>query len=151
MQNESYAREIIVNVSSEIAFQALTNEVDKWWGSVSNSVSKKGDKFTTSFEQDATHWTFRITDLIPNLAIDMECIEAVHIVESLPDAIREEWLGTRLQWRLEEVEEGTRISFTHEGLVAELACYEICVAGWNHFFVNSLQSYLNEGIKVHLD
>lgn len=147
MQSDSYSRTITVNTNPDIAFRALTREIDKWWGAVSNEVNAKVDTFTAFFDEDATQWTFLITHFEPNSAVDMQCIDAEHVVEGLPESIREEWLGTTLKWRLQEVESGTRINFTHEGLVAELGCYDTCVAGWDYFFVNSLQNYLNERVK----
>lgn len=144
----SYNREIVVNVRPDIAFRALTNEIGKWWGKASNGVNQIGDEFTIFFESDQTQWKFRVLDIKSGVSVDMECIEADHKYSGASKNVREEWLGTKLQWRLEPTADGSCIHFTHDGLIKELECYEICVSGWNHFFVGSLKRYLNEGVSV---
>ena len=148
MKAGSYNREIIVNVHPEIAFHALTQEIGEWWGAVDRGIGQVGDEFSVFFESDRTRWTFRVNDLQPDLSIDMECIEADHRYGSDDASIREEWLGTTLRWRLEAMGQRCRISFTHDGLVEELECYEICVSGWDHFFLGNLQEYLNRSISL---
>ncbi len=147
MNNKSYSSQITVNVSPAIAFNAITQEMDQWWGQVSNRVHEKDDTFTSFFDEE-TRWTFRITHIEPNIAIDMECIDAHHTFTGAPAAIRQEWLGTTLRWQLSPIPDGTVIQFVHEGLVPELNCFDICSAGWDHFFVNSLQRYLDDGISI---
>ena len=90
----------------------------------------------------------RVIKLVPNKRVELECIEAHHVHEGLSESIREEWMGTKLKWTIEGKGDQTRISFMHEGLVPTLNCYEICEAGWDHFFVNSLKSYLDKGEGV---
>lgn len=148
MKTGSYSRDIVVKVNPEIAFQALTQDIGKWWGEVDRGVSQKHDEFSVFFESDQTRWKFRVIDISPNSSIDMECVEADHnFIDSSGNA-REEWLETTLQWRLEPIEQGTKISLIHDGLVKDLECYEICVSGWDHFFVGSLQKYLNKGVNI---
>jgi hypothetical protein len=143
MSNESYAREIVVNVNAGAAYRALTEEIDKWWAPVSNAVTAVGDTVTVRF--DPTFWTMRVNKLASGERVEWECIEANHIVDGMPGSIREEWVGTKLIWNIRDQEEKTKISFIHEGLVPSLECFDICEASWDYFFVNSLKSYLDTG------
>ena len=142
MKKQSYTREIVVSADPSMAYRALTQEIDRWWAPQSDVISSVGDQ--VSFRFPPTTWTMQVSRLIPGRLIELECIEANHIYEGAPDTIREEWIGTTLIWELEEVEEQTRIGFVHQGLVPKLDCYEICEAGWDHYFVNELQQYLNK-------
>ncbi len=142
MKTQSYSRQISVSADPSAAYRALTKDIDKWWGSTSDVISSVGDTVTIYFPP--TSWTMRANRLIPGRLIELECIEANHIYEGAPETIREEWVGTTLVWEIVKVGKQTRIDFVHKGLVPLLDCYEICEAGWDHYFVNELQQYLNK-------
>ena len=65
--------------------------------------------------------------------------------EGLPETARTEWLGTKMRFEIEPTVNGSDITFTHIGLQPDLDCFEICQAGWDFFFLDSLKLYLNEG------
>jgi len=141
--NKSYAREMTVSASPSAAYRALTEGIDQWWTTTSNPITSAGDAVAFSFKP--TFWKMRVRQMVPEKLIELVCIEAHHVHAGLPASIREEWLGTVLRWRIEPQAGGTRIVFEHEGLVPALNCYDICEAGWDHFFLNSLKSYLDTG------
>ena len=143
MSTNSYTREIIVSNTPDAAYRALTSEFAKWWTECSGSIIAVGDEVTFRF--DPTYWTMRAIRLVPNKSIELECVEAHHVHEGLPDSIRKEWEGTKLKWNIQQQRDNTKISFVHEGLVPSLDCYAICEMGWDHFFVNSLKKYLDSG------
>ena len=87
----------------------------------------------------------RAIQLVPDKYVELECIEANHIDESSPASIRNEWEGTKLKWTIQQQGTKTKIVFIHEGLTPSLDCYNICEAGWDYFFVNSLKNYLDTG------
>ena len=139
-ENLSYTREISVAVDIGIVYQALTRDIGKWWAPKSDVIHKVGDSAT--FQFPPTFWTMKAIRLIPDALIELECIEAYHIDDSIPHSAREEWLGTKLVWTLSSSASGTTIQFVHEGLTPQLVCYDVCEAGWDHFFVKELYAYL---------
>ena len=50
----NYNREVVVNASTQNAFEALAKSVDKWWGKIDKPVNKIGDEFTVTFGK--TFW-----------------------------------------------------------------------------------------------
>ena len=88
----------------------------------------------------------RVNKLIPDQLIELQCIEANHIHPGSTASIREEWLGSKLKWRIIPDSQGTKILFVHEGLLPNLECYKICEAGWDFYFLTSLRNYLDCGI-----
>lgn len=98
-----------------------------------------------TFQFPPTYWTMHATKLVPYECVELECIEAHHIDDRLPSTILQEWKGTKLKWKIESKGNNTELTFVHKGLVPSLDCYEICEAGWDHFFVNSLKSFLETG------
>jgi len=114
-----------------------------WWTEDCDVGAAVGDSATFRFGK--THKTFRIETLTPERMICWRCTEQYH---HLPGILKktDEWVGTRLRFALEpEGEGGTRLSFTHEGLVPTMECYAICQGGWDHFLKTSLKNFVERG------
>lgn len=141
---ENYERTIEVDATAADAFAALTTGMKHWWTSEAGQFEKVGDVARFGFSGRNGYWTFKAVTLDPD-RIEWECVEALHIHEGKPKEIETEWLGTRAVWTLTETGSGTRLDFEHQGLTPELLCYDICEAGWDMFFVDSLKSYLDTG------
>jgi len=140
-----YQRKIEVSASADTAYRALTKEFGSWWTRTVTVFDRVGDHVTFKFPPQESFWIFEATRLEQGRCVELLCIEAHHLIADKPKADREEWLGTRIEWLIEPAGEMTAITFRHDGLKPDLDCWEVCEAGWNHFFVGSLQSYLNNG------
>ncbi|PVV23748.1 MAG: hypothetical protein B6D78_02590 [gamma proteobacterium symbiont of Ctena orbiculata] len=109
---------------------------------MSSRFSNLGDRAKTDFG-GPSYWVFEAVTLNkPNL-IELLCCESHMVSDSLADP--EEWLGTRLKFEITEQDETCAITLTHTGLIPEMKCYEVCKAGWDHYFTVSLKHYL-EGL-----
>ena len=140
----SYSEKVLIKGSPQQVFKAISGNVHQWWGKTDAPVNQINDEFTTSFAE--TFWKFRITLFEPDKKIVWTCIEAKHI-HSGHEGIEKEWLGTSVEWVLEEQadEKSTLLSFTHNGLVPELNCYDICYPAWEKFVTKSLKSFVESG------
>lgn len=162
---QNYSKSIIVNAQPSKAYAALTIEYDKWWTTTtSNSINDIGDMVTFTFGQ--TFWKMTVKNLIANEYVELQCIKAHHVHPDQSSDIESEWRGTKLIWEIQPynsendnnenasdttskkksaAQNKTKITFTHQGLVPKLACYEICQQGWEFYFTKSLQRYLDTG------
>lgn len=139
----SYSQQVLIEGTSEQIFNAIAKNVQQWWGITDSPVSVVGDEFTTSF--DKTYWKFTISKFEPNVKIVWDCIDARHIHTGY-DGIKSEWLGTSVEWTLEELDtEQTIVHFQHNGLTPDLNCYEICTPAWELFVTKSLKSFVETG------
>ena len=138
-----YRNSIQVVSNPEACFRAITQNMADWWSTTSAKFTEVGDEATVSFEGSPTQWTFRAEKLSSPDQIVLKCTQAVHIEVGLPKAIREEWLGSKLTFDINENRDGSQIDFIHEGLGPQLICHDVCVVGWDHFFGNSLKDYVN--------
>lgn len=145
MTQESYSRTISVAADPDAVYRAVTREISGWWGEQSKPFEAVGDIAAMTFDPNPTTWTFRARTLEPGRTVELECIDADHIHDGAPDSIRKEWVGTTLAWRIAPAGGKTEVVFTHDGLRPGLGCYDICVAGWDHFITSSLKSYLDGG------
>lgn len=142
MQHTDYSRELTVSAAPERVYQALSRDLGLWWGNSAEGVSRVGDTATIGFSENPNQWTFEAIELAEAKAVVLLCIDSDHHHAGLPGAIQQEWLGSKLIWRMEKVAAGTRIQFTHAGLTPELACYDVCQSGWDHYFGPGLCEYL---------
>jgi len=134
---QDYTQKVDVKANSKDAFRALTQEVDKWWGSVDTPVNAVGDTFTITFGN--AYWTFKIMDFEPNSLLVWECIDG-------QPELNHEWIGHKLTWIIEEMEGSIYIGFDQEGLNAVLPCFDVCSAAWDRFILISLKKYLETGV-----
>lgn len=141
----NYNKKISINTVQSEAFYAVLKKINDWWGTIDyNQLSRVGDEFQVSFS-DGTSWKFKIVFLNQYDEIRWKCIEANHKIKGLT-SVEKEWLGTEIIWKLSysEYENNTIISFEHDGLTPQLACYETCNQGWD-YFLDSLKQYLETG------
>ncbi|WP_282089153.1 SRPBCC family protein [Aquimarina algiphila] len=141
-----FKKTIRVKASKEKAFEAITTEVNKWWGNVDNKVANEiGHEFSVFFEED-TEWRFVISELEEFRHVTWRCIYANHSFSGLKN-IKKEWLNSEISFVFKGLsDEMIEVSFTYKGLTPNLNCYEICDAGWTHFIASSLKQYLETGI-----
>ncbi len=150
MSHKSYERTIQTTATRADVYAALTTGYTQWWTSEAGMFQKPGDVAKFGFSERNGYWTFKAISLDPN-RIELECVEALHIHEGKPKEIETEWLGTRAIWDINETKDGTVIHFVHDGLTPDLLCFDICEAGWDMFFVDSLKAYLDTGTgKPHV-
>lgn len=136
-----YNRKIITKASPQESYDFLTNRIGNWWTLPNGNANAIGDEPTFKFAEG--FWTMKVIDLVENNLVKWKCIEANHLPPKLLPKDANEWEGTELEFVIEPHENGSQISFTHYGLNQSLNCFDICEAGWNHFFVKVLLSKLN--------
>ena len=141
----NYQAEITVPVTRKIAYTAIAEDMSIWWTEMSARFLKIGDKAKTDFG-GKSYWVFEAITLDEHKLVELRCCEANHIHEGMSSDIKEEWLDTVLSFAIEPAHEGTSITLTHNGLNRDLLCYDICQAGWDHYFCQELKTYLtNKG------
>lgn len=124
----------------------MTVGIENWWTKPDAPLIKLGDRAKFTFPPGKSYWTFEVTLLEPHERIEMTCVEAAHLHEGQPKEIELEWLGTKVIWEISLKGDETDIRIERVGLVPTLLCYDICEAGWDLFFVDSLKTYLNTGV-----
>ncbi|NMP30067.1 SRPBCC domain-containing protein [Thalassotalea sp. M1531] len=138
---QSFNSNFTVAAKPSTVYNALTNDVCKWWTEQATCACNVGDLLNVRFE-DNTHWVMTIAEASPCQSLVWHVTEAFHDLHNLPN--KDEWLGTNIIWRLTEQKFSTQISLLHDGLIPSLSCYPICRDGWQHY-LNSLKKYLESG------
>ena len=134
----NYQQAISVNADSQKVFDALSQQINLWWGKTNSITAKSGDEFTIQFS-NGYYWTFQVKEFLPNKKLAWECVDGE------PEFNRE-WIGTTIHWSIESNENRTTLKLTHDGLTPALHCYDVCPTTWNMFITDSLKSFLETGV-----
>lgn len=133
-----YSASFETTASVAKAAQAIRHEMDIWW---SLRVEQTDQQATIRFRN--SHVTFAFDPDAPDNRFTWACIDAHMIIDDVGDY--GEWRGTKLLWDIVPTASGSRVILTHQGLNPNLKCHDVCVAGWERYFENSLKNHLNGG------
>ena len=56
-----------------------------------------------------------------------------------------EWKGTKVIFEVSKIDDKTQLRFTHEGLVPEYECFNVCSNAWGSYINGSLRSLITTG------
>jgi hypothetical protein len=140
MKNQDFNCSITANVSAEEAMEAIS-QVSVWWAkNFTGSAEKLNDEFTVTFGD--TFVSFKVTELVPEAKVVWTATDCY--LPWLND--KTEWTGTKVIFELSTENGETTIHFTHQGLLPEVECYDMCVKGWTQYIPGSLLALLKEGV-----
>jgi hypothetical protein len=124
---------LIVDQTSEEAFNAITN-VRGWWSEeIEGDTAKLNDEFTYHYE-DVHYCQIRLIEVIPNQKVVW--FVKYNYFKFTKD--KSEWTGTKMSFEIAEKGGKTEIIVTHHGLVPEFECYDICSTAWTQYIQESL-------------
>ena len=140
MSDNSLTIEIVVPQSPEEVFDAVTNVRGWWHEGLEGESAAVGDEFT--FTDYVEHWCrFRLTEVTPATRVVWLVIDSrLDFVEN-----HTEWTGTQVFFDIGRTPDGTRLRFTHEGLLPTVECYDACSKGWTFYINESLKDLITVG------
>ncbi|MBC7874420.1 MAG: SRPBCC domain-containing protein [Ferruginibacter sp.] len=129
-----------VDQSPKEVFNALKN-VRGWWSEeIEGSTDKPNEVFNYHYE-DVHCCKIKITAFIPNEKIVWSVLD--NYFKFTKD--KTEWTGTTIVFDITEKNGKTQLRMTHEGLVPEYECFDICRDSWTNYIQNSLRSLITSG------
>ncbi len=139
-EQRDFTTTILVDQSPRDVFNAVT-KVREWWSQdVVGGTEKLNDEFV--FEVPGVHRSRqKLIDVVPDRKIvwlvtdsDMKFVKD-----------KDEWAGTRVVFDIGREGNKTRLTFTHQGLVPEVECYEACSPAWTQYVQHSLLMLIATG------
>jgi len=140
-QDQNFSTSIVVDESPRAVFEAITN-VRGWWSeNIIGETSNQGDEF--EFEVKDVHYSKqKLIEVIPDRKVVWLVTEAkMTFIED-----QEEWKGTKIVFEIEPDGDKTKLTFTHEGLVPAIACYQACMPAWTQYIEHSLKQLIETGV-----
>jgi hypothetical protein len=132
-ETKNYTYSFKSSKSREKIFQFLL-DIDKWWSglfeeTITGDSHKLKDEFSFKAGGGAHYSKQRLVEMVSNKKIVWQVTESN--LSFLKDT--NEWTDTKLRFDLLNEKTGTRVTFTHEGLVPEFECYEVCSGAWSQY------------------
>lgn len=140
MNAKDYTTSFTVDRTPKQAFDAINN-VRGWWSEeVEGSTDILGAEWTYRY-QKVHRCKMKTTELVPGKKI------VWHVMDNYFDFIKNEseWKGTDIIFEISKKNDKTEIRFTHQGLVPEYECFDICSNAWGSYINGSLRSLITTG------
>ncbi|MES2776516.1 MAG: SRPBCC domain-containing protein [Bacteroidota bacterium] len=140
MTTQDFTTTISVDQSPSEVFNAVTN-VRGWWSEeIEGGTEKLHDEFNYHYG-DAHRCNMRLIEVIPDQKVVWLVLE--NYFKFTKDTT--EWNGTKIIFDITEKDGKTQLRFTHQGLVPEYECFEVCSDAWTSYIQNSLRGLITTG------
>ena len=120
-------------------FTAINN-VGAWWPDIEGSTNTRGGVFTHRYE-DMHRCKIEVVELVPNRKVVWLVLD--NYFDFTED--KTEWKDTRIVFDIAEKGAETEVRFTHEGLVPDYECFNVCSNAWGSSMNGSLRSLIATG------
>lgn len=126
-----------INVPPQRLFEALSTPegLDRWWTKRAAGTPRAGAEFELGFGP-GFDWRARVTRCAPNSEFELEMTVA-----------DQDWLGTKVGFRLETVEGATWLRFRHTGWPQPNEHYRVSCNCWA-LYLRILRRHLEHGESV---
>ncbi|MNX45012.1 hypothetical protein D3C86_755140 [compost metagenome] len=140
MNTPDFTTTILVDQSPREAFDAINN-VRGWWSEeIEGHTEKLNDEFDYHY-QDVHRCKMRLIEVIPEKKVVWLVLD--NFFKFTED--KSEWIGTKVIFEIDKKDNKTQIRFTHQGLVPDYECYDICVNAWTTYVQQSLFNLITKG------
>jgi hypothetical protein len=140
MSDQAFTATITVDQTPEEAIVAIKN-VRGWWSEqIEGRTVELGDEFTYHYK-DVHSCKMKLIEIIPQKRV------AWLVVDNYFNFTKDksEWKGTKIVFDVSRKDNVTEIRFTHEGLVPEYECFNICSKAWGSYINGSLRNLTMTG------
>jgi len=141
MSNQDFTTTLLVDQTPEEVFNEINN-VRSWWPEIEGNTSKLNDEFTHQY-QDAHRCKIKIIEFVPSKKVVWLVLD--NYFNFTKD--KSEWTGTKIIFEISEKDGKTQLHFTHQGLVPQYECYDVCSNAWSDLIRNNLRSLIAKSKK----
>ncbi len=140
MTTTDFSTTLMVDQTPEQVFNAIT-DVRGWWSeNIEGGTSRLDDEFIYSYK-DVHYCKVKLIEVVPNQKVVWLVLD--NYFKFTED--RSEWKDTRVAFDISQSGNQTVLTFTHEGLVPQYECYEICREAWTNYTKESLRNLITTG------
>src|SRR5664279_3741663 len=140
MTTNDFTTSLLVDQTPKQVFDAINN-VRGWW---SEEIEGSTDTLNAEFDyhyQDVHRCKMKITELVPEKKVVWLVLD--NYFKFTKD--QTEWTNTKVIFEITEKDNKTQIRFTHQGLVPEHECYDVCKNAWTQYIQQSLFNLVTLG------
>jgi hypothetical protein len=140
MSASDFATTLLVDKSPKEVFCAVSN-VRGWWSEeIEGDTEKLNDEFIYHYE-DIHRCKMKLIEVVPDKKVVWLVLD--NYFKFTKD--KSEWIGTKVIFEISQMDNKTALVMTHQGLVPEYECFEICRDAWTSYIQNSLRNLMVTG------
>lgn len=140
MSASDFTSVLLVDQSPKEVFRAVTN-VRGWWSEeIDGSTENLNDVFDYHFE-DIHLCKIKLIEVVPEKKVVWLVLD--NYFKFTKD--KTEWTGTKVIFDISQKDGRTELRMTHQGLVPQYECFEICRDAWTNYIQNSLRNLIVSG------
>jgi hypothetical protein len=140
MSTSDFTSTLVVDKSPKEVYDAINN-VRGWWSeNIEGGTDKLNDEYVYHYK-DIHYCKIKLVEMIPGQKIVWLVLN--NYFKFTED--KSEWNGTKIIFDISQKDGKTAITFTHEGLIPQYECYEICREAWTNYVQESLRDLITTG------
>jgi hypothetical protein len=140
MATSDFTTNLLVGKTPTEVFNVINNPREWWSASIEGGTDKLNDEFIYHYK-DIHYCKIKLIELIPDQKVVWLVLD--NYFKFTKD--KTEWKDTKIVFDITKKDDQTQITFTHEGLVPQYECYEICREAWTNYIQDSLRSLIETG------
>lgn len=140
MDQHDFTTTFLVDQTPAEVFKAVTN-VRGWWSvGIEGDTEKLNDEFI--YQVEGVHYSkMKLVDVVPDERVVW--LVKYNYLSFVKD--KSEWTGTKVHFDISREGDKTQLRFTHQGLVPEYECYDVCTPAWTNYVQGSLLPLITTG------
>ena len=140
MKKNSFTTTIVADQNAATAFNAILNFRAWWSEEIEGPTAQLNEPFLYHY-QEVHLCKCKLIELIT----DKKLVYEVTDNQFSFTKDKTEWIGTKLIFEIIPEGNKTKIVFTHEGLVPDYECYNVCHDAWTSYIQGSLHNLITTG------
>jgi hypothetical protein len=138
--SKNYTTTITVDKDISSAFNSI-KKFRSWWSEeIEGNTDKVGETFFYHYK-DVHLCKIKLSEMVADKKLVYQVIDN----EFNFTKDKTEWINTKLIFDVSSEENKTKIVFTHEGLVPDYECYNVCNDAWTSYIQGSLKNFIETG------
>lgn len=138
--DKNFTANILIAQDPETTFNAIKNFRAWWSEEIEGNTGELNEEFFYHYK-DVHLCKMKLIEIIPDKKLVYQVLDnQFNFVKD-----KSEWINTKLIFEITTQDDKTRVQFTHQGLVPEYECYNVCNDAWTSYIQGSLQSLITTG------
>ena len=138
--NQNYTTSFTVDQTPKEVFDAINN-VRGWWSEEIEGRTDRPDAEWIYRYKDVHQCKMKITEFIPGQKVVWLVVD--NHFNFTKD--KTEWKGTKVIFEISRKGNKTEVRFTHQGLVPQYECFDVCSDAWGSYIKGSLRNLITKG------
>jgi Activator of Hsp90 ATPase homolog 1-like protein len=140
MADKNFTTSITVDKDISSTFNSIKNFRGWWSQDIEGNTDRLNDTFFYHYK-DVHLSKIKLIEMVA----DKKLVYQVIANQFNFTKDKTEWVNTKLIFDLTTEGDKTKVVFTHEGLVPEYECYNVCHDAWTSYIHGSLKNFIETG------